>query len=44
MAWADQVIYVPLYQLTKQIGMRENIKGFRYDESNYAYFWSVVKE
>jgi peptide/nickel transport system substrate-binding protein len=40
----DQAIYTYLYQLTKQVAMRENIAGFYYDASAFSYFWTVDKK
>lgn len=40
----DLSIYTYLYQLAKPIAMRDNITGFYFDNSAWAYFWNVDKK
>jgi peptide/nickel transport system substrate-binding protein len=40
----DEAIYVFLYQLQLQFGVRENIKDLFYDPLLKIYFWSIDKQ
>ncbi len=40
----EEAIYIDLYQLTEQFGVRDTVKNFNYDSFMKCYFWDAEKQ